>query len=291
MTSPETRNVAEISPSEARTRKIITAIGSKIFRFETIGNIGSLEKAEKLVGEGYNVIVINSHPSEGDSPRGLMRIFRLAIMGKMKIIAPIAYHENKFVYRTLAKWTGITLGPIVTQSTINKGKADGHKLNYGMPKYTDDLVKMFRERAILDVSPQGERQTELAENPDKNTIATTLREIKWKGRYEKPEINLDKTVFLFFGFGIKGEKDYFSRKGVEKLNWGKKYTLNVGACLTYKEFLTRATELAEKAGVRSGKKENPIYFIDQVIYDELNKVVPEEYKDTKNQPRGYKWYL
>jgi hypothetical protein len=267
MISVEARKGAEINPFQYIARKLAITVLSPVARSERTDEKCSINKAKEMSKNGKGLIIVINHPTGKDPEQALYEIFRHSILDTKKVITPIAYHIDNFLYPILKPLIGLTRKPIVTESTIKKGKNKGHKLNEGMTEYFDEAIEGLKKGEIVVVAPQGERMSHLGE-PDKPTIGRFMAGAKRK--------DLNDYAFLFIGFGIEGVSDY-SNKKLTGLNLFKRYTTNIGSCLTSEEILVRAAFLAKEAKKISGKTESVYKFVDQVIFEELRNVVPANY--------------
>lgn len=252
----EVRKESNIGPLKQVVRKLITAaLSHTVLRSETTDCDHSIDRAKEVLRSGNGLIVIINHFSLKDPPLAVNEVFHNTIMGSKKIIIPIASHMDKRLYHLLGEMTGVTFKPIVTENTMKKGKNNGRKSNDGMMEYLAKSIKILEEGGIVVLAPQGTRMSQLGQ-PDKSTVGAFMAAAERK--------SFDRYAFLFIGFGIKGVTDYSKKRG---LNLLKKYTANIGACLTSEEILARA----------GGKFRN----VDQVIFEELRKIVPDNYSPIK----------
>lgn len=266
----ETRG-AGVDFSKKIARKITFAVlSSTILKAETTDNYHSVEKARELIKSGYGLIVMINHFSLKDPPLMIDELLRLKDFQDKKIIAPIAYHMDNGLLRNIFKIIDVSSIPIVTKSTIDKGKNNGLELNDGMVKYMEESLASLKNGQTVVFAPQGTRKDHLGQ-ADKTTVGTLMAAAAKSG--------VDKYAALIVGLGIKGETDYSDKNGFNPL---QKYTVNFGACLTSVEILAKAEELAkaeaEKSGNTSRKAMSPFRFVDKVIYEELGKVVPPSYR-------------
>jgi hypothetical protein len=242
----------------------VAALSPTIFRSETIDDNHSVNKAKEILGGGNGLIIVINHFSLRDPPQAVNEIFHHAVMNSKKIITPIAYHMDKDMYHWLGKIIDVVLKPIVTKSTINEGTPNDRELNDGMKEYFDESMELLKKGGIVVLTPQGTRLPHLGQ-PDNPTIGTFMATANKNG--------LDRYAFLFIGFGIKGADDYSDKK-IKGLNLSRKYTVNIGTCLTREEILAEAQAEAEKTENATKKPRNPFRFVDKVVYEELRKVVP-----------------
>lgn len=269
MANVETGKRPSISFSAQIARRIAAIALSPVLRSEITNNPDAIDKAEKILESGHGLLIISSHFSKRDGPQLLDLIFRNKMMANKKMIAPFAYHMNPLIYRVIGKLLNVTPMSIVTQSTIDKGKNNGKKLGDGLTDYFTKAVESLREPEIVGLTPQGSRERSLGKQFKYPAVGTFMMTAERK--------HLDNYGVLFIALGIKGANDY-SEKKAGNFNLLKKYTVNIGACLTNKEILERATILAKAEEEISKKPETPFRFVDSVIHEELRKIVPDAYK-------------
>lgn len=248
--------ISNVGFFEHACRKLAVKALSPVLKSERTNSNHGIDKAEDILRNGNGLIVIINHFSLKDPPLAANEVFRHREMGSKKIIAPIAYHMDHRLYHVLGRLIGINFFPIVTENTMKKGRNNGRELFEGKGKseYLKASLNLLRQGGIVILAPQGTRMPNLGQ-PDNLTVGTFMAGARKNG--------LDKYAFLFIGFGIKGLDDY-SIKGIKGFNLLKRYTANIGACLTSKEIL-------EKAG-------GNFRAVDEVIFEELRKVVPSNYR-------------
>jgi hypothetical protein len=258
----ETNKTSNAALPQLVCRKLITTLLRHTFlRYDTIGNYDSLAKAEKFSAEGHPVIILYNHYSYGDPPRAVELVSHEKAIGNKKFISPIADHVYNSSYGLLGKLTGITFEPIVTK---NSKKKDNNTIaNGGKKKYLEKTTNGLKNGEVIFVAPQQERSSSLGQPKQAVRAIMSITEKE----------DLENCAFLIIGFGIKGITDY-SIKKIKGLNLSKKYIANIGPLLTGKEILTMAIKKAETAG----RQKQPLKFVDEVIFEELRKVVPSEYK-------------
>lgn len=233
--------------------RIITAtVLSPVLRSETTDTNGSIEKAKDVLKRGQGLMIIINHFSGKDPIQAIREVFRYPVMNDKKVIAPIAVHTDNPMVHFVGKITDTAPKPIVTQKTIDAGKNNGRPLNDGMKEYLEDSINLLKKGGIVVLAPQGTRMPHLGQ-PNSPTIGTLMAAAKRN--------KLENFAFLFIGFGMKDVDDYSKKT---KLNPRDRYTVNIGSLLMSEEILARA----------EGKFKN----VDAVIYDELRKAVPENYK-------------
>ncbi len=259
-----TMSKAEIQPGKTANvgflqrgaRIAATAILSPTFlRSEVTKNKDSIKKAKEALKSGKGLIVIINHFSLKDPPQATNELFHHTVTGSKRIIAPIAFHrDNPWLHR-IGKIFGHDLAPIVTENTIREGKNDGHKKNDGIGEYIAESTKLLKKGGIVILAPQGTRMPRLGQ-PDPNNLAvgSLMASARKNG--------VKDYVFLFMGLGIQNT-DRYSQK-TRGFNPFKKYTLNVGACLTSEEILIRAGDNFRN--------------VDAVIFRELDRTVPPNYR-------------
>lgn len=248
-------------------RKVITeALGHTILRTELIDVNHSLKTAEENSRRGRPTIFVFTHPTKTDPPRALEVMINHSSVSNGKIITgPIALHQDNFLYHWLGKITGLELKPIVTKNTLAKAKYKDHKLGEGNKEFLDTFIDRMKMGGTIFEAPQGERQDHLGP-PENMAIRTLMKRAKDNG--------IEDYLIVFMGFEIKGTEDYSKKKG---FNFFKKYTVRT-SCLTDREILAKATELAKKASEISGKPPNPTHFLNEVATEELRKLSPDAYK-------------
>lgn len=255
MANVEMKKVANTDSFRFLARKSIAEIlRSRVFKYEMIDDNGSLAEAEKLSEEGYSIIVAYSHADTGEPPRAAEIVIHSAVMGHKKIITPIAQHMDKKLYHVLGKIIDVTFETIVTDNSVkNDSSAIARKGNKKYLKVTTD--GMGKGKVIL-LAPQQERLPYLGK--PKRAVRAIM-----DGAEEK---NYKKYAFLIIGF--------------DRLN-NSKYAARVGACLTREQVLEKATIKAREVR-KNTKIEMPLKFVlkfvDEVIFEELRKVVPDDYK-------------
>lgn len=262
---------SDISIPKQITRKLTSAVlGHTVLRYEETDNDHSVDKAEGLLNQGHGLIVVINHFSRPDPPYAVEIIFDHPTMGKKEIVVPIAVHVDNFLFHLLGRADGFTPMPIVTKNSVKRERYQDREVNEGMKEYLTKSIDSLKEGKIVVIAPQGERQDNLGQ-PNNPTIGTLMK--------KATTADLENYAFLFIGFGIKGIDDYSKKRGFNLLD---KYTATIGACLTREEVMAKATTLMEEAqegaGDVSRKPKNPFRFVDGVIYAELRKVVPPNYR-------------
>lgn len=252
MARVETGNVGFF---ENAARKLTVAALSPVFRSEKTDNANGIEKAKELLKKGYGLIVVINHFSLKDPPLAINEVFLHREMGSKKVIAPIAYHMDNTLYHKLGKLIGVVLKPIVTENTVREGKNNGHELNEGKREYLDECIKLLKKGGVVVLAPQGTRMPYLGQ-PDKPIIGMIMAKAKKGG--------VERFAVLFMGFSIEGVDDYSDKK-VRGFNPFKKYSVNIGACLTNQELMEK------EAG-------GNIRAVDKIVYEELSKIVPINYR-------------
>jgi hypothetical protein len=235
-------------------RKFAVLTLSPFLRAEMTDKFHSFDKAKKILKEGNGLIVVINHFSKKDPFQAIREIFYHRVTDSKKLIAPIAYHMDHKVLHYLAPALDVTRKVIVTRNTLDEGKNNGLELNFGKKEYYADTIKLLRKGGIILLAPQATRMPNLGQ-PHNRAAGGILKFAQ--------ESEFTNFAFLFMGIGIKGIDDYSTGK-IRGLNLLKRYTVNIGPCLTSKEIL-------EKAG---GDFRN----VDGIIYEELGKVVPKAYR-------------
>lgn len=250
----ETGKASDINLFERAGRKVAVVVLSPVFRSERTDNDHGIDKAKEVLRQGNGLIIIINHFSLKDPPLAINEVLRHTEMSNKKVISPVAYHMDKKLYHWLGKMIGVTLKPIVTKNTVKEGKNNGRELNDGMKEYSSGAIRLLKEGGIVILAPQGTRMSHLGQR-DNPTVGTLMATARRNG--------LENFAFLFIGFSIEGVDDYSGKK-VRGFNPLRKYGINIGACLTSEEMLTRA----------GGDFRN----VDAVIFEELRKVVPSNYR-------------
>ena len=251
MTKIETGNT-DVLRWGARKFAVLTL--SSFLRAETTDEYHSFDKAKKILKEGNGLIIVINHFSQKDPFQAIREIFYHRVTDSKKLIAPNAYHMDHKVLHYLAPALDVTRKMIVTRNTVDEGKNNGLELNYGKKEYYADSINLLRKGGILLLAPQATRMPNLGQ-PHNRAAGGILKFAR--------ESECTNFAFLFMGIGIKGIDDYSTEK-IRGLNLFKKYTVNIGSCLTSKEIL-------KKVG---GNFSN----VEGIIYEELRKVVPPSYK-------------
>jgi len=233
----------------------------KFLKYEITDEHNTLKKAEEVLKANHGLIVVTNHFSEQDSPRLIDAIFQNKTMGKKKLILPVAMHMDNPLYHLAGGILGVSLMPIVTQSTIDKGLNEGHPKNYGFGKYIDKATNGLKKGEIVSFFPQGTRRPKLGQ-PDPNNLA--LGPLMAKCR------NLPESAVLIATLGIKGITDYSQNK------LKGEYIINLISCLTFAQILTRAKEIAQRPE-NLANKTKALRFADQVVFEELAEGAPEGY--------------
>lgn len=272
MVEARTRKESDIDLFRYGARKLADAtISPRVFKSELTDSGRSIDKAREALGNNKGVIFIINHLSERDPAQIVREIFHDKGMGRKKIIAPIAVHHDHLWLHAAGKLLGVTLKPIVTENTRKEQRYRDRKLNEGKAEYSTESIEGLKKGRIVVLAPQGERMPKLGHPQFKNLVIGTLMALAKKNK-------LDNYAFLFIGIGIKGVDDYSDGKRIKGFNPSDVYTLNIGTFLTNEDVLAQATRLATETAVISKKPENPLRFVDQVIFEELRKVVPDAYK-------------
>lgn len=266
---------SNVSFLQHSARIIATTMLSPTFlRSETTNNDGSIGKAKEALRSGKGLVVVINHFSLKDPPQATSELFHHKVTGSKKITAPIALHRDSPWFHRIGRLLGYNLVRIVTESTIKEGKNDGLDKNDGLMKYISNSTKLLKNGGIVILAPQGTRMSQLGQpNPNNPVVGALMASAK--------RDSVNDYVFLFMGLGIKGVKDYSGKK-TRGFNPLKKYTLEIGACLTDEEVMEKANILMNNASEEpekvSKKTKNPLRFVDTVIFDELRKVCPPNYR-------------
>lgn len=245
---------ANIGFFEQVGRKLATGtLSHTILRSETTDTNHNIDRAKELLRAGNGLIVVINHFSIKDPPLAANEVFHHREMGNKRLIAPIAYHMDSPWYHSLGKLIGFSLAPIVTENTVRVGKNGGLAQGEGTNSYVAKSLDLLRDGGVVILAPQGSRKGHLGQ-PER-TVSMLMLTAKRK--------KIENISLLFLGFGIRGVDDYSDKK-VRGFNPFKKYDINVGACLTKEELI--------------GKAAGDFRNVDKVVFEELRKVVPPNYR-------------
>lgn len=244
-------------PLTLGSRVLARAVASP-FRREIEDGSNGLSRAKELQKQGFGLVVLYTHFSKRDALEIINLIYRNPLMRKKRILAPIALHEyKKWLFDKPGKVLDVTLCPVVTQDTIDKGKNEGHELGYGQEEYFQKAIQFLQNGDITIIAPQVGRR-EILGVPAKRArpIGTLIARID-------RIIDFDKYAFLLVGLGIKGAEDY-KKEHVEGLNPLKTYQLNIGATFTREEVM--------------GEVNGDYREVDKFVFEQLRELVPPAYK-------------
>ena len=262
----EPRRPSDVNGKEYAARVKWSRRLRHVLRTEVIDNASSLELAEEVSRRNDGLVVVFTHFSRIDPVHTILVMVKQEEIGRKNFLVPIALHQDRHIFHKLGNETAIKLIPIVTENTLKRDGYKNRKPNEGGREYLNEAADSIRKGEVVFVSAQGEREPHLGQ-PEKPTMGLFMRKMKLSG--------IENYSILFVGFEIKGTEDYSKKKGFNFLN---RYTANIGACLSSKTILERATGMAREAEKISEKPANPFKHVDRVIYEELNKVVPPEYR-------------
>ncbi len=194
---------------------------------------GSVEKAKKLLREGYGLIVIYNHFSLDDPLRVLSVLHSLKLTEGKSIIHPLAMHQSRnFPGLTFtSNALGVNLSPIITKNTVKAEKAT-HDLKKssrgsGHRQFRERAIELLGNGGIVVVSSQGERQEKLDyENIKRRTMKKLFMDLDKQ--------NIEKIAIMIIGVDIKGTNSY-SKKEVGGINFGREGVARIGEILTLEE--------------------------------------------------------
>ena len=259
----------------------------------------NLPHIEKLINEGYSIVVLYNHFSSSDIFRTLEFVLKQKSMKNKEICVPII--EDLYNYtKLIPKAAKIKFCSIVTQKEIDildrkhkkqygKSEKSSHttldslsRLKEKQMRERDKLVEQqkplnslyfktaldtLRKGGIIIVAPQVTRDDSLKiPTEDSPTAVSTLI-----ARLDHDK--LDKVAFLPIGLGIKNQTDYSEDK-VGLYNLGKKYILHIGPIFTKNELRHLALERYAEIQIEQKKTRRGV---ERVVIEELAKLVPPEY--------------
>lgn len=235
---------------------------------------GALEKAEKLLSEGYGLITIFNHWSKRDPAeviKALTSLLPHALFVDMH--APVGKHQWKFYIAAISEFWGVAASPITTPDTlrewrrqkpprlVNKDEAEKE-----YQAYLQTAAEILELGGILFVAPQAGRKSRMTAFPG-DPIGSIV--------YFTREQGFEKIAFLPIGIGEKGRTDY-SASG---FNFGHTYTLSIGECMALSEIEEELTQRNQSINQQRSQQPNlRLITVDNVIYEQLNTVVPDAYK-------------
>lgn len=154
------RKPVEVGDKVQNSRKWWAQKLIQSYPFEIQQGPGDTAVAEikDLIHNGVPVIFAFSHPTEGDP----LRVFGAAVATFSELLkrewqAPIAWHHYNSVVRFIAHRVGLTLSPIITESTVQKKKNKGKRQGYGLLDHKKDMVKVASEGGAIFIAPEGTR--------------------------------------------------------------------------------------------------------------------------------------
>lgn len=275
-------------------------------RFQTILPIeiqltpGALDKAQDMRAEGYPIIFPYAHSRMRDPIDAIGASIRMGRgFDNSRFSGPVAYHQWQKPYiRTFARLAGMDASPIVTASTIEKGKdfesislskqleqrtreALGHlpgvsayerpeprkiPSRRGLNASLDSDTRTLQERGIVFTAPQGERLPELGESSSP-VIGALVR------RAERNGVDMDRVGVWPMGIMIMDEEDPERHDDNFGLihSVGKKAIIRLESPKTVKELRTE-TEKAKGA-------DDPDATLDSSTFKLLRRVLPHSYYD------------
>lgn len=213
-------------------RRIVSPALGFLFPTEVIyQSQDSVEKAKRLLKEGYGLIVVYNHYSLDDPLRVLKALHSLKLIEGKSLVHPLSRHQKFPGLILFGRIIGLDLTSIVTKNTVKLEKAadDSRKSKRGREH------KQFRERAvgllgsggIVVVTSQGERQEKLDyENTRRRTMRKLLMDLDKK--------KIGKVALMIMGVDIKGT-DSYSKKEVGGFNVRREGIVRIGETLTMEE--------------------------------------------------------
>lgn len=272
---------AQITQGQARWRKGIRHAMSAVSRLpqtrilhqEVEGSGEGVEKAKRLMEEGYGIIVVVPHDSFRDFLENMNFIFRHEGLGDKKIDIPLAKHQydNPFfnlsakLFRALID---VNQHPIVTERTkekavekaVNESRI-GKVINFLGPVRTPESAQDFsRKQAVSDAKAKIKEQEgklmhkffgeacnnlksggavfmapQATRSPELTVSKRTLGTFLITAT-ENKGVDPEKTAILFLGHEIKGVTDY-TQKDLRGFNMGRTFIMHPGPCYTLNEAL------------------------------------------------------
>jgi hypothetical protein len=265
-------------------RELGHALGYFVFPHALIDEREGLSGAEKLILDGYGLMVVINHFSKRDGIQAAISMCDNRVFKKKPILLPIGLHqfEQHREVQVLAPISGVQLMPISTRNTVEfvseeygemedwpEEIIERYERGKGMREYMDGAVQMVNAGGIVIVAAQGRRRESLGEAPEEHTMGALLA-------YGWGRIDIDRVAILCVGLSIPGETDY-SEENAGGLNWRRLYEIRVGNVNTLKQALSSAYgkdvggELDPKE-YREARRQ-----FDQWVYSQLRELVPEEY--------------
>jgi hypothetical protein len=240
-----------VTPETIIHRRKILEFHDKYFCDEIKDDMRSTRKAVELTRTGMGGFLIPTHSMEPDAIKYATFLMRNFI--DKYINSPVAWHQQ-LIAQIFNKGSGVNidLTPVVTPHTeriipawIRPPRGDG------LREYITKTVENIRQGNVAVVPPQAERKLKVG-SPDK--YHKVLRLLFLYLDREK----VDCWV-MFAGF----YPDVRSPDEVKMADW-QHYKINVGPTLTKEEI----KEQARKANMN----------LDEFAFDQLRKLVPEEWR-------------
>jgi len=252
-------------------QRIITAeiLEHHFFHYKIISGEVALRQAREMSNYGMGIIIVTNHFSEGDIVLAGLIACADPIMGKRKILAPIAHHQyhgkEGLKARVLAAMVHGELCPIITSDTLRYYRQEGKSFPFSKNQLRSEIEKRYAdyiEKAqqvladggIVPMAPQAGRRERLIEPWPNDSVGSLLN---------FPQ-NHQVAVFPV-GIGIVGAESYkLDQYG--GLNRELVYTFNFGRPRPF-------WEIQEEAARNH-------FSTDEVVYQMLRRVVPKEYLAT-----------
>jgi len=259
---------------------------------------GALDRAQDMRAEGYPIIFPYAHSRMRDPIDAIGASIRMGRgFDNPRFSGPVAYHQWQKPYiRTFAKLSRMDASPIVTASTIEKGKnvenvpiSDqikhvareglGHipgvttyerpeprriPLRKGLNESLTSDTRTLKEMGIVFTAPQGERLPELGESSGP-VIGALVR------RAELDGVDMDKVGIWPMGIMIMDREDPERHDDNFGLihSVGKKAVIRLEPPITINELRT-ATEKARRT-------DDPNATLDSSTFGLLRRVLPHSY--------------
>ncbi len=213
------------------------------------------EKASKLINEGYGLIVLGAHFSRREGFELAIRPARyIKEILQGPIVLPISLHQDVHSKRLLDFVSHIcayTLAPVVNEDAMNRAQeiealiGREIKLGDGVFHYARMVNQAIKKRGTAGMAPQaGRRDTIELSQAKSKPLELLLRMMK----------DNSKTAFLFMPMSPWKSVDY--SKTHNSYNFGKKYDIRIGPCLTYDEMIKMLGHINERLAaeqVEAGK--------------------------------------
>ena len=236
------------------SRRLTVAITEPLFRTNRKDEFNGLSNAADILKKGKGLVIFFNHFSLKDPPHMVREIFVQKEMRNKRIVAPLAHHMYKDSYGIIGNILGVVVKPIVNENTLKKAKYKELELGNGTKEYIDESINALKQGGIVLLPPQGTREESLGQ-PKQRIVGNFMARANRNG--------LTKFGILFIGIGIEGTNDY--SQGVTRgFNLRRKYSVHIGSCLTNQDLMQKANG-SYKA-------------VDNIVFEELGKVVPPSYK-------------